>query len=413
MKLCSVAIFLSFAAPTFGDDYRMDSCHGETFSTAVGLRQYSTWASTPYDNINYKPIDYNCNRTSAIIDGQYFSRPTRCVNYGPGPDVRAEFDVIDKSCRVDHSWLFEKIGKVIGKDFRCTPRQNSDGCTTVGTYQPGDKIGKDDLNAVCVVHDICYSIPASFGITQDKCDDLARDLAQYRCEEVNHPECFAASNEWFRYRVYDWLFSPIPDFSNNAYVNAQREKIPCAVTDKQRKSSLYQGSKMNIGTKRWSPKGRYLLKLESDGNLVIYHKPLNEVIWTSKTQGRGVVKAVMQYDGNFVLYTENNVAIWHTGTDGKPTNHLLLQDDGNLVIYSMGSPTAQWQTALHGGYLIPMSTNLRGESLVSTSTEDIDSMTVQEDLSDNPDDIVHFDSDPASAGSAPGQATKRALNGVN
>jgi hypothetical protein len=413
MKLFALATLLSFAAPTFGEDYRKDSCHGETFSTGVGLRQYSIWASTPYDNINFKPIEYNCNRTSATIDGQYFSRPTRCVHYGPGPDVRAEFDVIDKSCRVDHSWLFEKIGNFIVKDFRCMPKSNSDGCTTVGTYHPDDKVGKDDLNAVCVVHDICYSIPASFGITQGQCDYLARDLAQYRCEEVNHPECFAGSKEWFRHQLYDRQFSPIPDFSDDAYANAQREISQCAFTDIQRKSAIYQGWQMNIGSKRWSPNGRYILKLQSDGNLIIYHKPLNEVIWSSKTQGRGVFKAVMQYDGNFVLYTKDNVARWHTGTDGKPTNHLLLQDDGNLVIYSMGSPTAQWATELHGGYLLPISTNLRTESLNSTSIEDIGTMIIQEDLSYSPDDIVQFDRDPTSSGSAPGQATKRALKGVN
>jgi hypothetical protein len=48
----------------------------------------------------------------------------------------------------------------------------------------------------------------------------------------------------------------------------------------------------------------------------------------------GRFRAVMQTDGNFVIYDQSN-AIWATGTQGKalPEYRLAVQPDGNLVIY--------------------------------------------------------------------------------
>jgi hypothetical protein len=416
MKLLIVATLLSFAAPTYGDHWggthlKPENCCGETFETGLGLRQYSPWqeiqsvnVSVPYSNKS------NCEDSSATINGQYFSQPTRCMGMY---HYEAEFDVDDKTCSVDHSWLFEKIGKVIGKDFRCEPSSNSDGCTA--GLNPRDRpyntdhfIWKDYLNAACVVHDMCYTTPASFGITKEKCDKLLRDLRRYRCQEVADSKCLSLSDYFIKHDV-------VQIFKQD-YENAQLANTPCSLTVKQRESSLYQGRQLNINSTRWSPNGRYVLTLKPDGNLIINRKPSNKVIWSSKTQGRGVVKAAMQYDGNFVLYTKDNVARWHTGTDRKPTNHLLLQDDGNLVIYSMGSPTSMWASKVSGGYLIPMSTNLRTESLDSTHTEDIGTIMVQEDMSETPVDIVHFDHDPNSAGTrasgAPDETSQLAVNGV-
>jgi hypothetical protein len=420
MKLFIVTLFLFYAAPTYGGrdfDYSFKplNCRGENFKTGVGLRQHSYYYYMQSVNIPVHMSKYKCEHFSATINGQYFSQPTRCVGLD---QFEGEFDVNDKTCSVDHSWLFEKIGNVIGKDIRCTPRWNSDGCTTgamprYSFYHLDNFIWKDYLNAACVVHDMCYTTPASFGITQGKCDELARDLRRYRCEEVTDSRCLSLSDQFFKYDGSEFLTQ---QFSDIAYMKAQMANTPCYLTVKQRESSLYQGRQMNVNATRWSPNGNHVLTLRPDGNLIIYRMSSKKVIWSSKTQGRGVVKAVMQYDGNFVLYTEKNEARWHTGTDIKPTNHLLLQDDGNLVVYSMGSPTSMWASKGHGGYLIPMSTNLRSESLDSTSIEDIGTIMMQEDLSEALVDIVHFDRDPNSAGTgaggAPDQTSQLAVNGV-
>jgi len=44
--------------------------------------------------------------------------------------------------------------------------------------------------------------------------------------------------------------------------------------------------------------------------------------------------AVMQSDGNFVLYNvSTGAAVWETNTDGHPGAFLNAQSDGNLVVY--------------------------------------------------------------------------------
>ena len=72
MKLYIIATLLSIAAPTFADnwgDFQSDNCRGETFSTGVGLRQYSSvlwgipWGQSWEDH---------CARASATVQGQYF-----------------------------------------------------------------------------------------------------------------------------------------------------------------------------------------------------------------------------------------------------------------------------------------------------------------------------------------------------
>lgn len=42
--------------------------------------------------------------------------------------------------------------------------------------------------------------------------------------------------------------------------------------------------------------------------------------------------AILQEDGNFVLYKEGK-ALWATGTNGKNGVNLIMQTDGNVVLY--------------------------------------------------------------------------------
>jgi outer membrane protein assembly factor BamB len=52
-------------------------------------------------------------------------------------------------------------------------------------------------------------------------------------------------------------------------------------------------------------------------------------------RGMRAAEAVMQTDGNFVVYDlDTGTPIWHTHTDGHPGAYLNIQDDGNLVVYS-------------------------------------------------------------------------------
>jgi len=58
---------------------------------------------------------------------------------------------------------------------------------------------------------------------------------------------------------------------------------------------------------------------------------------------QGSVKAVMQSDGNLILYDARNKGIWFSGTNPNNSSYLLLQNDGNLVIFNQ-SNTTLWET---------------------------------------------------------------------
>jgi len=85
-----------------------------------------------------------------------------------------------------------------------------------------------------------------------------------------------------------------------------------------------------------SPDGRFRLNMQRDGNLVLYqHFGSNKAIWQTGTGGHPGAYAVMQKDGNFVLYAGSH-PIWSTGTS-QPADagaHLFVQDNARVDIYS-------------------------------------------------------------------------------
>ena len=165
-----------------------------------------------------------------------------------------------------------------------------------------------------------------------------------------------------------------------------------------------------------SPQGRFRLIMQIDGNLVLYRLSDYKAIWNSNTAKTSAYKAVMQYDGNFVVYGSKYEAKWSSQTYGRPASYLMVQDDGNLVIYSVGPPyTVQW--ASNTAQFKTKATNLSAESSDSASVENIGAMTMQEALPNTTVGIVHFDHDPNTAGGvavgAPDQASNLTLVGTN
>jgi hypothetical protein len=92
----------------------------------------------------------------------------------------------------------------------------------------------------------------------------------------------------------------------------------------------------------WSCDGRFQLAMQTDGNLVLYFN--GSALWSSNTAGTGASDAVMQDDGNFVLYTSSGTAVWSTATAGSGCGtYLAVQTDGNMVVYN-GAGTSLWST---------------------------------------------------------------------
>ena len=95
---------------------------------------------------------------------------------------------------------------------------------------------------------------------------------------------------------------------------------------------------------RQSNNGRMQLKMQNDGNLVLYDR--GNPRWASETAGQDVEFCAMQNDGNLVLYLQGSGRpVWSSDTQGNPGSFLAVQDDGNLVIYKPAHPI--WSTGTH------------------------------------------------------------------
>jgi hypothetical protein len=80
-----------------------------------------------------------------------------------------------------------------------------------------------------------------------------------------------------------------------------------------------------------SGNGRAILRLQQDGNLVLYKD--GRPAWQAPNSWSRGVSAVFQEDGNFVVYADGGSPVWASGTWHKGA-YLAVQDDGNLVIYN-------------------------------------------------------------------------------
>jgi hypothetical protein len=98
---------------------------------------------------------------------------------------------------------------------------------------------------------------------------------------------------------------------------------------------LSPGQQITGGTQIASPDGKFVLQMQSDGNLVL-RAPGNIPLGDTHTAGHDGTIAMMQADGNFVLIAPGNIPVWSSGTDGHPGTVLQVQDDGNVVLYAPG-----------------------------------------------------------------------------
>lgn len=114
-------------------------------------------------------------------------------------------------------------------------------------------------------------------------------------------------------------------------------------------SRLNAGGSLTAGQALQSPNGAFKAVLQGDGNFVLYG-PAGWT-WQSDTDGSGATKLSVQTDGNLVLYGGGK-AIWHTSTSGNTGGFLQVQDDGNMVLYNSASKWI-WQTYTYPGYQPP------------------------------------------------------------
>lgn len=107
--------------------------------------------------------------------------------------------------------------------------------------------------------------------------------------------------------------------------------------------ALYEGDYLSSGN-------GYYAVMQNDGNFVLYstmHWIPHNAAWASGTNGKGAPgrRIIMQSDGNLVIYDSYNSPIWASNTcqSGSPPFRLVMQTDRNLVIYD-GYGSATWAT---------------------------------------------------------------------
>jgi C1A family cysteine protease len=100
-------------------------------------------------------------------------------------------------------------------------------------------------------------------------------------------------------------------------------------------STLNNGMSMYVGQQLTSTDGTRVLKMQTDGNIVLYKNGAS--VWSTNT--KGVMSGFkMQNDCNLILYDASNVKLWSTNSGIMATScvssYLTLQNDGNLIVYN-------------------------------------------------------------------------------
>ncbi|ADG75034.1 NLP/P60 protein [Cellulomonas flavigena DSM 20109] len=134
-------------------------------------------------------------------------------------------------------------------------------------------------------------------------------------------------------------------------------------------SRITTGQTLPAGQRLQSPNGAYEAVMQSDGNFVLYGP--TGWMWQSGTSGTGATRLAVQTDGNLVLYDAAGRWTWQSGTAGRGAGFLQVQDDGNLVMYDAASRWT-WQSYTYPGYqppTVPRATP--GEVAVAFATQQI------------------------------------------
>ena len=146
------------------------------------------------------------------------------------------------------------------------------------------------------------------------------------------------------------------DFSKNSF-NDNYEKLMNQLNRHMKNSNksydtLYSNETLQSGDELISKNGVYHAVMQTDGNFVLYfknHYTAENSAWNSRTCQLSGYKLPfflkMQNDGNLVMHDANAKPCWATNTYGKgqSPHKLQMQDDGNLVIYDANN-TATWHT---------------------------------------------------------------------
>ena len=84
---------------------------------------------------------------------------------------------------------------------------------------------------------------------------------------------------------------------------------------------------------------------QSDGNLVLYRG--GTAVWASNTSGTSAGYAVMQHDGNLVVYNAAVQPVWASNTSGYNGAFVAVQNNNCALMYygSVSNVVIPWGTS--------------------------------------------------------------------
>ncbi|MEW2161054.1 hypothetical protein AB0950_38430 [Streptomyces sp. NPDC007189] len=140
--------------------------------------------------------------------------------------------------------------------------------------------------------------------------------------------------------------------------------IPASTPAPSAGAFIYPGQRLESGHKLSS--STMTLTMQTDGNLVARLNTgsgSGQVVWSTGTSGNPGAYAVMQTDGNLVVYKNGGGpglggALWSSKTYGNPGAYATVQTDGNIVVYGNASTSALWASG----------TNARRQTIASNTT---------------------------------------------
>jgi len=146
-----------------------------------------------------------------------------------------------------------------------------------------------------------------------------------------------------------WCFGGTPTNGQNVEVVIRDfQFVPLGSNPNPATDTLHGGDTLPAASnaKIVSPDGRFQAIMQNDGNFVIYFN--GSAIWATGTYGSGATRASFQTDGNLVLYNAANAPLWASNSWGRGGTNLKMQNDGNLVIYTdSGAPIWASGTCCH------------------------------------------------------------------
>lgn len=106
------------------------------------------------------------------------------------------------------------------------------------------------------------------------------------------------------------------------------------------RDTLFRDQRLNPGEQLVSGNGRYRAVMQGDGNFVVYDP--TRPVWATATNVPGSF-LINQSDGNMVVVAPDGRPLWASATN-VPGSTLVMQDDRNLVVYAPPTRRPVWST---------------------------------------------------------------------